>query len=280
MSTTSIAATPAPFEQEPQLCGVYRLQAGCRSLHSRDDRVELTFITGGSGTHIVGGEKCESHIGDVVIYDSSVLHDEMDSAQPMSAWCIAVKNLKLPGQRVNALTPAGVRPIVQSREAAATLSALYPMVYQYAREPGGYQTANALARSIVLIVYEELARSAAPATPHDNGIVRTLEEYIEQHYTEPISLAELAGTLNANRFYLSHLFREVTGYTLQQYILRRRIGEAQRLLTASDERLTTISGRVGFEDPNYFSRAFKKIIGLPPVAYRQRWREMAIEKCS
>lgn len=264
---------PSPFEQEPELCGIYHWHEGCRSMHMHEDRVELNFIYGGNGTHIVGGEICDTQPGDLLVHNSYVLHDEsMMLEEQMNAWCIAVKNIKLPGMEVNKLLPAGMHPRIPCQVAADILGSLYPMVHHYVLQPGGYQTANSLARAIVLIAYQMIQTNASPSNRKENELVRAMESYIDEHYFEPITLAELAGELHASEYYLSHLFRDITGYSLQQYILRRRVGKAQCMLIYTNDSLTEIAGRVGFEDSNYFSRAFKKLIGMPPKLYRQKWK--------
>lgn len=268
---------PSPFEQEPELCGIYHWHEGCRSMHQHEDRIELNFIYGGNGTHIVDGEICNSQPGDVLVHNSHVLHDEsMMLEEQMNAWCIAVKHLKLPNMRENALLPQGMHPRVPCQSAANILGQLYPMVHHYAQQHNGYVIANSLARSIVLIVHQLIKTNALTSSKKDNELVRATENYIESHYQEPIALKDLANHIHANEYYLSHLFRTITGYSLQQYILRRRIGKAQCMLVYTNSPLTAIAGRVGFEDSNYFSRAFKKIIGMPPKLYRQKWQAASI----
>ncbi|MBR0061959.1 MAG: helix-turn-helix domain-containing protein, partial [Selenomonadaceae bacterium] len=54
-----------------------------------------------------------------------------------------------------------------------------------------------------------------------------------------------------------------------------RIGKAQCLLIYTYLPLTEISSRVGYDDPNYFGKMFKKIIGMSPLFYRKKWRELS-----
>lgn len=66
-----------------------------------------------------------------------------------------------------------------------------------------------------------------------------------------------------------YMFKQKTGYSVKQYILRRRIGEAQIRLINSQDSVQVISESVGFEDASYFSRIFSKYIGLTPTEYRK-----------
>lgn len=266
----------SPFESEPQLLGVYHWSEGLRSMHKHDDRLELNFILSGNGTQVIDGELCNVQAGDVLIHNGGVLHDEsLMLYSKLKAWCIAVKNLKLPARPVNELVPKNFRPRIPCQAVADQLAQLYPLVHHYAQQKDGYQIANSLARAVVLIVYKVIRSTALDETKEKIFIVERVRNYIEEHYAEDLTLAELNGLVHANEYYLSHVFKKATGYSPQQYILRRRIGKAQCLLIYTSLPLTEISARVGYEDSNYFSRAFKKIIGMSPRLYRQKWREMS-----
>ena len=265
----------SPFESEPQLLGVYHRAEGLRSMHKHDDRLEVNFILSGNGTQVIDGELCNVQAGDVLIYNSGVLHDEsLMIYSNLNAWCIAVKNLKLPDRPANELVPKNFRPRIPCQAVAEELAQLYSLVHRYARQD--YTIANALARAVVLIVYKVLRSTVLDANKEKIFIVERVRNYIEEHYAENFSLAELSALVRANESYVSHAFKKATGYSPQQYILRRRIGKAQCLLIYTALPLTKISARVGYDDSNYFSRAFKKIIGMPPRIYRQRWREMSV----
>ena len=267
----------SPFESEPQLLGVYHWNEGLRSMHKHDDRLELNFILSGNGTNVVDGELCNVQAGDVLIHNGGVLHDEsLMIYSDFKAWCIALTNLKLPGLKTNELLPKNFHPRIPCQSVANQLAQLYPLIHFYAEQSNGYQIANSLARAVVLIVHKIISSTALELTKEKNYIVERIKTYIEEHYAENLTLAELNALINSNEYYLSHVFKKVTGYSPQQYILRRRIGKAQCLLIYTDLPLTEISARVGYDDSNYFSRAFKKIIGMPPHVYRKKWREASI----
>jgi AraC-like DNA-binding protein len=70
---------------------------------------------------------------------------------------------------------------------------------------------------------------------------------------------------------LAHVFKESTGFSPIQYIIRRRIGEAQSLLINTNESVTNISGIVGYDNTSYFTTLFSKTVGMSPKKYRQLW---------
>lgn len=71
------------------------------------------------------------------------------------------------------------------------------------------------------------------------------------------------------RVILSHLFKEQTGYSPMNYVIRRRIGEAQTLLITTRDPIGEIAGRVGFANPNNFNIQFQKQVGLSLREYRR-----------
>ncbi len=267
----------SPFETEPQLSGVYHWKEGIRSMHLHEDRVELNFILSGNGIVVVDGELCNAQAGDVLIYNSGTLHDEsLILNSQINAWCIAVTNLKLPGQNLNEFVPKNFSPRIPCQKVAEQLAQLYPLIHHYAQQKNGYHVANSLARAVVLIVHEIISTSARAVSKENNFIVEKIRRYIQEHYAENLNIKELAEIVNANEYYLSHAFKKITHYSPQQYILRRRIGKAQCLLVYTSLSLTEIAARVGYEDSNYFSRVFKKIVGMSPRLYRQKWHELSI----
>ena len=246
-------------------------------MHLHEDRLELNFILSGNGTQVTDGELFNTQAGDVLVYNSGVLHDDslMTNSQ-INAWCLAVTNFKLPNLPVNHLVDKNFSSRIPCQSVADQLAQLYPMIHDYAQQKNGYTIANTLARVVVLIVYKVIRSSALAVAKENNFVVKKIRRYIQDHYAEDLNLKSLAEMVNVNEYYLSHAFKKITHYSPQQYILRRRIGKAQCLLIYTSLSLTEISARVGYDDSNYFSRVFKKIVGMSPRLYRQKWREQSI----
>jgi AraC-like DNA-binding protein len=102
---------------------------------------------------------------------------------------------------------------------------------------------------------------------------RRIKTYLDQHYAADLTLAAIAAEFHLNAYYLAHLFKDQTGYSPMQYLIRRRIGEAQSLLIHSDQPIKRIATDVGFNNLNHFHSAFQKIVGMAPGRYRKHWQE-------
>lgn len=100
-------------------------------------------------------------------------------------------------------------------------------------------------------------------------IVYLAKAYIEEHYdSEDLSLKEIAATVFATPAYVSSLFKKETGNSITEYITICRMRTAAELLQQEHElSLTAVSERVGYTDPYYFSRCFKKYYGITPSKF-------------
>ena len=100
-------------------------------------------------------------------------------------------------------------------------------------------------------------------------LVRQAMAYIHQHYADSISRADLARHVALSEDYLTACFRKELGVTPITYVNRYRVKQAKQLLTDTDQSVTEIALEVGFSDSGYFSRVFRREVGLSPEAYRQ-----------
>ena len=94
--------------------------------------------------------------------------------------------------------------------------------------------------------------------------------YIRRHLSEPISVEDMAKELYISRPYLSLKFKQETGETLTDFILKEKIEEAKRLLRYTDKTSAAIGAYLGFSSQGYFSRVFKKYVGRTPGEWREQ----------
>ena len=94
--------------------------------------------------------------------------------------------------------------------------------------------------------------------------------YIEEHFHEPVTLERIAAIVHWDKFYLSHQFSAAFSVSPINYLLQLRITHSKRLLCDTDYSITQIAESSGFSSQNYFTQAFKKLVGVSPRAYRQK----------
>lgn len=95
-------------------------------------------------------------------------------------------------------------------------------------------------------------------------------EYLETHYMEEISLDSAAGRFHFNPSYFSTLFKQNFGTSFSDYLSTIRMQKAAELLRNSGLKVKKVAAMVGYKDPNYFIRSFKKRYGVTPDEFRKR----------
>ncbi len=101
--------------------------------------------------------------------------------------------------------------------------------------------------------------------------LKNILHYLDEHYTEKISLDRLAEQFFISKYYLSREFKKQFGTTVIQYVLTRKISHAKELLRYSTSSIEEISRLCGMEDASYFNKVFKKMEGCTASEYRRRW---------
>jgi len=94
--------------------------------------------------------------------------------------------------------------------------------------------------------------------------------YINQNYRKDISLDDVSREVNISPYYFSKRFKEETGVNFIDYLTTLRIDHAKVLLKENQLSMKEICAQIGYSDPNYFSRIFKKLVNLTPSEYREK----------
>jgi AraC family transcriptional regulator len=120
--------------------------------------------------------------------------------------------------------------------------------------------------------------SASPPTikNYTNGLppskLRELIEYINEHLSQDLSLAELAAVVNLSPNYFVTLFKRSTGLSPHQYVIHCRIERVKALLAENKLPIIEVCDRVGFQNPSHFTAVFRRFMGTTPKAYREETR--------
>jgi len=117
---------------------------------------------------------------------------------------------------------------------------------------------------------EWLMRATKPVDALRNNAVQMVLDRVRNDYSHPWSIDALAEEIHVNASYLSHLFKEHTGQCFTDYLAELRIAHAMELIRTTDMSLAQIGEQVGYSDPNYFSRVFKKRKGIGPREFSKQ----------
>ncbi len=127
---------------------------------------------------------------------------------------------------------------------------------------------------VALIISQYLA-SAKPIQHHTRFdiITRDFRKLLEQHFKVIKTPAHYAGELNISTSYLNECVKAITGRSVSSNIHQRVMLEAKRLLYHSARSVKEIAGELGYDDYSYFTRLFTKVVGMTPIAFRDKNRE-------
>ena len=101
------------------------------------------------------------------------------------------------------------------------------------------------------------------------SIVEQAKQYIKENFAKEISLDDVSRTVNISPYYFSKIFKEETDENFIEYLTNIRMEKAKELLNNTDYSMKEICSLCGYSDPNYFSRSFKKKMGVTPTEYKE-----------
>ena len=107
---------------------------------------------------------------------------------------------------------------------------------------------------------------------NQSELTKNVASYIRHHLSDAIKTSDIAASLFMSRSYLSTRFKDEAGMNLTEYIHYIKISEARHLLAHTDKNLSLISNYLGYSSQSHFTRTFKKLTGLSPIEYREKFK--------
>ena len=127
---------------------------------------------------------------------------------------------------------------------------------------------------IGLYVSQYLQEKQIPDNPNRYEVLtKAFRESLEQNFTRIKSASEYANVLNVSASYLRESIRKTTGLSISEHIQNRNILETKRLLYHTDKSVKEIAIELGYEDYSYFSRFFKRSVGITALEFRNQVRK-------
>lgn len=256
------------------------------------NEIELNFLETGSITYLLGGRKTVLEAGRLCVFWAAIPHQIIEHG-PNTSYFVATIPLpwflqwRLPESLVQNLLQGHL--IADEGESHEPSDGLLFANWErdFSKDPTGLQKVVLLemhARLLRLALRTRLPQPApAPekrkrrTTVTDDGLskVERMAAYIALHYTENLSVQDIARTVALHPNYAMNLFRKSFGTTLVDYLTQHRISHSQRLLATSQLKVADIAFESGFCSISRFNDAFRRACGCTPRDYR---RAHAIEE--
>lgn len=243
-----------------------------QAMHSHKDRVELIYLLEGEGKHIIGSTSYDTREGDLIIVNADTPHEEkVRGDKTLTYCCCAVKGLKLKGRKENQLILDHQRPVIRCKKNKARISSVFELLLE--ESTSGTDLSPTLCQNLAAVLIMkvlELSRNCESTfSEKESELVNQAKKYLDKNYLNKISLKEVSDFLFVSPFHLDRIFKKNIGFSLNQYVINRKLGHAQSLLTDTDDSIVRIAEIVGYDNPGYFNQLFKKKFGITPGTYRK-----------
>lgn len=245
------------------------------------DHGELAFVLSGTGRYRIEDEIYLVQEGDLLILNPGVRHQALycpELGTPATEFFVGYSDLQLQGLPANFLpVPEGEYMLHTAGELRQRLFRIYSAMEaeKAVCRQGKYFMLKAYMIQFLLLVIREQCepmekpQGCAFESVNRKYVVEQMLNYFEEHYSEKISLDQIAENMYLSPFYISKIFKSETGDTPIRHLINIRLEKARELLEGGNGgSVREIAARVGYDDAYHFSKLFKKHFGIPPSQVR------------
>ncbi len=221
----------------------------------------LSYASRGRAVYTVDNKEFCVGQGDLLFFNKGQAHSGYaDKKDPWTYYTVSFELLNADGKSVNSFE----LPTITHLSNPEIFHNLYKTLYYEwnARTPG-YEL---FCQSIIAELLCRLIRENR--TGHkQSDVIDKIKKHLITHYRDNFSIEELAAMANISRSHFHRLFKDETGISAKQFLIRIRMNRAQSLLQSGEHNISEVADIVGYSDIYYFSRLFKKTTGVPPSAF-------------
>ncbi|MBR2354325.1 MAG: helix-turn-helix transcriptional regulator [Clostridia bacterium] len=237
------------------------------------DEIELVEMISGSIYLYRNGQKLLLREGDLCILMPGEIHSfESPSKNIMHIMKLSWKHSEESADFAYLFLPAPLSPASDLNQSIRAATAVIRNEHENKKEGYGYAIKEQSSRILCAMLRSPEIQRIAPIEYKKQRFSLSLLEkvniYLEAHYTEPITLDEIASVCHLSSYYFAHLFKNATGTTFCNHLAAFRCGKATSFLSYGKENMTNIAFHCGFSDVRAFNRAFKKVYGTTPSSFR------------
>ena len=227
------------------------------------DAVEFVYVLSGALSVTLNGTSFMAVSGDIIAVDSAMVHSYEPSEGGADYYFLVADDGFFKANNLYSQSTS-FEPLIRSDEARR----LFGEIIKETEKGDRYSNVSTLSVLISLFVYMNRHHARVGTdTPSSEkkriALVRSALVYIEEHYKERLSVGEIADALHFSESYLSHTFKEITNYSVISYINLLRCRNARALILDGSS-IGEAAEECGFSDLSYFTRVFKRSMGILP----------------
>lgn len=231
---------------------------------------ELFYVVQGSGYFLVEDKKFPVKEDDLVIINPNVSHTELGSkGRPLEYIALGINGLKFKDGNLDTTYDYSLHNFHEYKEEFSFY--LKTLLREIQNKGEYFETVcqNLLEALVLTLVRRTKKQLSFTPTKKITKECRFVEQYIDEHFMEDITLQTLSDLTYLNKYYLVHAFKNYKGVSPINYLINRRLVEAKHLLATTNYPISKIAASIGFSSQSYFSQVFRKETGMSPNAYRQ-----------
>ncbi|TMV48023.1 AraC family transcriptional regulator [Paenibacillus mesophilus] len=220
----------------------------------------LILVIRGAAAYRIGEEAVVVRKGEGLFFPEGTLRSaEADKSEPLQLYSAHFRDLSIEGHPLRGEPYVHIRPL-----GCDYLKQRFSMLYEHwiGKMPGYEFIACGILMEILGLVHRE--RFGDSHSSSRRNLALRVQQYIVQHYREPLRLSDMAQVVNRSPTYVSSVFKEVTGRPPIEYMHEVRIAAARELLLTDTMTIGEIAESLGYCDQTYFNYMYKKIVGHPP----------------
>ncbi|GAB2020994.1 AraC family transcriptional regulator [Pseudolactococcus yaeyamensis] len=252
----------------------------CSSKHHCHDYLEMSIVIDGSVDYIIGDQKTRIESQTILLFNPGVYHHETyETGMASTQLHIGFRNFNLQGvSRDN--FPFSSSIIKLNEFERDFFEVCQEILAEKSNGSPGYDLMlKTLVMQLIIFILRDSATNHLETNAlklsyeaqEKQAIIHAIIGYLEEHHTEEVSLSTLSQTLYISPTYISRIFKEETGESPINYLIKLRLERAKELLeNQATMTVKEAANQVGYQDAYYFSKLFKKYYGKAPSAFFKR----------
>lgn len=241
---------------------------------------QILYITEGRADIRVNQQEYTAKVGDLVIFSRFECHSVTAKSDDYRRYVLQISP-HVPGggngyQLYSILfnRPDGFCNLVNVDEEQEMFRRIFDSIVREKEQESlmSEDMLNLLTQQLLISIYRHMPQTFSDITEDCFEIICRIQNRFEWDYQTRFTLAELAEEYGVSVFYLSHLFRKITGHSVMGYLQSCRIAAAKKFLAESDLSISQVVSSCGFSDSSNFSRTFRACVGCSPSAFRKRYQ--------
>ena len=250
------------------------------------DGHELIYIVSGEVEISVSGRILKARAGSLLIFSRFEEHSVRVLSPEYRRYTLLISSEISRGSENYALSSIlinrtqGFEHILDCGESSERIKMLFSEIYRELSscQPMYLKIADSSLMILLAEIYRIAPRRFIAEENKNSEMVRKIQNRFEREPSEEVTIASLASEFHVSPSHLSHVFKNITGYSPIDYLMSCRLSSAKTLLAESEKSIKEIVDACGFSDESNFSRTFKSKTGMTPTEFRRQNLRKSLDK--